>query len=69
MRVSDASDASDALGNFFSPKKKILFFLCVCLTNFFPENLFFLLMSSNLVKSYMNYINYINGVLTPFIFQ
>ena len=29
MRVSDASDASDALGNFFSPKKKILFFLCV----------------------------------------
>ena len=25
MRVSDASDASDALGNFFAPKKKIFF--------------------------------------------
>ena len=33
------SDASDALGNFFSPKKK---------------NLFFLLMSSNLVKTVTN---------------
>ena len=51
MRISDASDASDALGNFFSPKKKILFFLCVCLTNFFPENLFFILMSSDAVKT------------------
>ena len=54
MRFSDASDASDALGNFFSPKKKILFFLCVCLTNFFPENLFYFLMSSNLVKTVTN---------------
>ena len=57
MRISDASDASDALGNFFSPKKNILFFLCVCLTNFFPENLFFLLMSSNLVKTVTNVTN------------
>jgi len=54
MQFSDASDASDALGNFFSPKKKILFFLCVCLTNFFPENLFYFLMSSNLVKTVTN---------------
>ena len=42
MRVSDASDASDAVGNFFSPKKKILFFL---------------LMSFNLVKTVTNVTN------------
>ena len=51
MRVSDASDASDALGNFFSPKKKILFFLCVFTSSIFPENLFFILMSSDAVKT------------------
>lgn len=38
MQVSDASDASDALGNFLSPKKKIYFFCknLIIIINYFP---------------------------------